>query len=182
MPEQAIKDRTAIAGIGWTAFSARSGTSIANLAAEASLNAIDDAGLKKVSDRRDRHVLLPVGHLQRPRSGGGARSRAVQPAHQRAPGRRLGVLGHRHSGHGGPRRPVQERARLPSHERTQRAAGAGAAHRAGCARPAAHGVSIGWSYRAPASYGGTRYPIEPSTPPSLSARAVRHRPRGPGRH
>jgi acetyl-CoA acetyltransferase len=43
--EQAIKDKTAIAGIGWTAFSKNSGTSVANLAAEASLKAIDDAGL-----------------------------------------------------------------------------------------------------------------------------------------
>jgi acetyl-CoA acetyltransferase len=47
MPEQAIKDRTAIAGIGWTAFSSNSGTSVANLAAEASLNAVADAGLTK---------------------------------------------------------------------------------------------------------------------------------------
>jgi acetyl-CoA acetyltransferase len=45
MPEQAIKDQTAIVGIGWTKFSAKSGTSVANLAAEASLNAIADAGL-----------------------------------------------------------------------------------------------------------------------------------------
>jgi 3-oxoacyl-[acyl-carrier-protein] synthase III len=47
MPQQAIKDQTAIAGIGWTAFSAKSGTTVANLAAEASLNAIADAGLSK---------------------------------------------------------------------------------------------------------------------------------------
>ena len=45
MPEQAIKNKTAIAGIGWTAFSKASGTSVANLAAEAGLNAIADAGL-----------------------------------------------------------------------------------------------------------------------------------------
>jgi acetyl-CoA acetyltransferase len=45
VPEQAIKDKTAIAGIGWTAFSKASGTSVANLAAEAALNAIHDAGL-----------------------------------------------------------------------------------------------------------------------------------------
>ena len=47
MPEQAIKDRTAIVGIGWTGFSARSGTTVANLAAEASLKAIADAGLSR---------------------------------------------------------------------------------------------------------------------------------------
>jgi acetyl-CoA acetyltransferase len=47
MPEQAIKDRTAIVGIGWTAFTAQSGTTVANLAAEASLNAIADAGIDK---------------------------------------------------------------------------------------------------------------------------------------
>jgi acetyl-CoA acetyltransferase len=47
MPEQALKDRTAIVGLGWTAFTARSGTTVANLAAEASLNAIADAGLAK---------------------------------------------------------------------------------------------------------------------------------------
>jgi acetyl-CoA acetyltransferase len=45
LPEQAIKNKTAIAGIGWTAFSKASGTTVANLAAEASLNAIHDAGL-----------------------------------------------------------------------------------------------------------------------------------------
>lgn len=45
MPEQAIKDKTAIAGIGWTGYSKASGTSVANLAARACLNAIDDAGL-----------------------------------------------------------------------------------------------------------------------------------------
>jgi acetyl-CoA acetyltransferase len=47
MPRQAISGRTAIAGIGWTAFTSQSGTSVANLAAEASLNAIADAGLSK---------------------------------------------------------------------------------------------------------------------------------------
>jgi acetyl-CoA acetyltransferase len=45
VPEQPIKDRTAIAGIGWTKFSRSSGTTVLNLAAEASLNAIRDAGL-----------------------------------------------------------------------------------------------------------------------------------------
>jgi acetyl-CoA acetyltransferase len=45
MPEQPIKDKTAIVGIGWTRFSRDSGTTVANLAAEASLNAIHDAGL-----------------------------------------------------------------------------------------------------------------------------------------
>jgi acetyl-CoA acetyltransferase len=44
---QPISDLTAIAGIGWTSFSARSGTTVANLAAEASLAAISDAGLSK---------------------------------------------------------------------------------------------------------------------------------------
>ena len=46
MPEQAIKDKTAIAGIGWTAFTRRSGVRTLTLAAEASLNAIADAGLE----------------------------------------------------------------------------------------------------------------------------------------
>jgi acetyl-CoA acetyltransferase len=45
MPEQAIKDKTAITGIGWTNFSRNSGTTVLNLAAEACLNAIADAGL-----------------------------------------------------------------------------------------------------------------------------------------
>ena len=45
MPEQAIKDKTAIAGIGWTAFTRKSGVRTLTLAAEASLKAIDDAGL-----------------------------------------------------------------------------------------------------------------------------------------
>ncbi|MGZ9174700.1 MAG: hypothetical protein ACXW52_24180, partial [Candidatus Binatia bacterium] len=46
MPEQAIKDKTAIAGIGWTAFTRKSGVRTLTLAAEASLNAIADAGLE----------------------------------------------------------------------------------------------------------------------------------------
>lgn len=45
MPEQPIKDRTAIVGIGWTAFTRQSGVTTLSLAAEASLNAIVDAGL-----------------------------------------------------------------------------------------------------------------------------------------
>src|SRR5437868_15051200 len=40
------KDKTAIVGIGWTAFSRNSGVSTMTIAAEASLKAIDDAGLK----------------------------------------------------------------------------------------------------------------------------------------
>src|SRR4051794_25453015 len=44
---QAISQQTAIAGIGWTAFTAKSGTTVANLAAQASLAAIDDAGLTR---------------------------------------------------------------------------------------------------------------------------------------
>src|SRR5690349_20035084 len=44
---QAISDRTAIAGIGYTAFTPNSGTTVAYLAAEASLKAIADAGLAK---------------------------------------------------------------------------------------------------------------------------------------
>jgi acetyl-CoA acetyltransferase len=43
--DRGIKDQTAIVGIGWTAFSRGSGTSTKNLAAQASLNAIADAGL-----------------------------------------------------------------------------------------------------------------------------------------
>ena len=46
MPEQAIKDKTAIVGIGWTAFSRNSGVTTLSLAAEASLKAIADAGLQ----------------------------------------------------------------------------------------------------------------------------------------
>ena len=46
MPEQAIKDKTAIVGIGWTAFSRNSGFTTLTLAAEASLKAIADAGLQ----------------------------------------------------------------------------------------------------------------------------------------
>lgn len=43
---QPIKDKTAIAGIGWTEFTRNSGVSTLTLAAQASLRAIDDAGLK----------------------------------------------------------------------------------------------------------------------------------------
>jgi acetyl-CoA acetyltransferase len=46
VPEQPIKDKTAIAGVGWTEFSRNSGVSTLTLATEASLKAIDDAGLK----------------------------------------------------------------------------------------------------------------------------------------
>jgi acetyl-CoA acetyltransferase len=46
MPELPIKDKTAIAGIGWSPFSKNSGTTVLNLAAQACLMAIDDAGLK----------------------------------------------------------------------------------------------------------------------------------------
>jgi acetyl-CoA acetyltransferase len=46
VPEQPIKDRTAIVGLGWTAYSRDSGTTVVNLAAEASLKAIADAGLQ----------------------------------------------------------------------------------------------------------------------------------------
>jgi acetyl-CoA acetyltransferase len=45
LPEQAIRDKTAIAGIGWTEFTKSSGTSVLNLASEACLKAIDDAGI-----------------------------------------------------------------------------------------------------------------------------------------
>jgi acetyl-CoA acetyltransferase len=45
MPELPIKDKTAIAGIGWSPFSKNSGTTVLNLAAQASLMAISDAGL-----------------------------------------------------------------------------------------------------------------------------------------
>jgi acetyl-CoA acetyltransferase len=41
-----LSDQTAIAGIGWTAFTKDSGTTVVNLAAEASLKAIEDAGLE----------------------------------------------------------------------------------------------------------------------------------------
>src|SRR5712692_4123115 len=41
-----IKDKTAIAGLGWSTFSRNSGTTVMNLAAEASLKAIEDAGLR----------------------------------------------------------------------------------------------------------------------------------------
>lgn len=46
MAEQSIKDKTAIVGIGWTAFSRKSGVTTMSLAAEASLKAIADAGLQ----------------------------------------------------------------------------------------------------------------------------------------
>ena len=45
MAMQAIRKKAAVTGLGWTAFTRRSGTSVANLVAQASLNAIDDAGL-----------------------------------------------------------------------------------------------------------------------------------------
>ncbi len=45
MSRPSINDQTAIAGIGWTAFTKASGTSVLNLTVEASLNAIADAGL-----------------------------------------------------------------------------------------------------------------------------------------
>jgi acetyl-CoA acetyltransferase len=45
MASGSINDQTAIAGIGWTAFSRDSGTTVLNLAAQASLRAIGDAGL-----------------------------------------------------------------------------------------------------------------------------------------
>ena len=45
MPEQPIKDKTAIVGIGWTEFSRRSGSTALTLATQASLNAVRDAGL-----------------------------------------------------------------------------------------------------------------------------------------
>ena len=46
MPEQPIKDKTAIVGIGWTEFTRNSGVSTLTLAADAGLKAIADAGLK----------------------------------------------------------------------------------------------------------------------------------------
>jgi acetyl-CoA acetyltransferase len=46
MGELPLKDKTAIAGIGWTSFSRNSRTTVMNLAAQACLLAIDDAGLK----------------------------------------------------------------------------------------------------------------------------------------
>jgi hypothetical protein len=51
MSEQPIKDKTAIAGIGWTPFSRQSGSTVMRLAAEASLNAIHDAGDPQQHDR-----------------------------------------------------------------------------------------------------------------------------------
>ena len=46
MPEQPLKDKTAIVGIGWTPFTRGSGVTTKTLAAQASLNAIADAGLQ----------------------------------------------------------------------------------------------------------------------------------------
>ncbi len=46
MAENPIMDKTAIVGIGWTPFTRRSGVSTAALAAQASLMAIEDAGLR----------------------------------------------------------------------------------------------------------------------------------------
>lgn len=46
MPTQPIKDKTAIVGIGWTAFTRKSGVSTLSLAGEASLKAVADAGLQ----------------------------------------------------------------------------------------------------------------------------------------
>src|SRR3569832_665415 len=45
----ALKDKYAIAGIGWTQFSKNSGRTVRSLASEACLKAVEDAGLK-VSD------------------------------------------------------------------------------------------------------------------------------------
>ena len=45
MGEQPIKDKTAIVGIGWTPFTRKTEAPVANIAAQASLMAIDDAGL-----------------------------------------------------------------------------------------------------------------------------------------
>ena len=45
MAIQAIRDKAAVSGLGWTPFTRGSGTSVGNLAAQASLMAIDDAGL-----------------------------------------------------------------------------------------------------------------------------------------
>ena len=42
----ALRDKYAIAGIGWTEFSKKSGRTVRSLASEASLKAIEDAGLK----------------------------------------------------------------------------------------------------------------------------------------
>src|SRR5439155_18717893 len=46
MPVQALSEKTAIAGLGWTEFTRGSGTTPAVLVARASLMAIEDAGLK----------------------------------------------------------------------------------------------------------------------------------------
>src|ERR1044071_2323396 len=46
MPEQAIKDKTAIVGVGWSGpYTRDSGTTVLDLGVKASLNAIFDAGL-----------------------------------------------------------------------------------------------------------------------------------------
>src|SRR5205809_7735533 len=45
MAAQALSEKTAIAGLGWTEFTRGSGTSAAVLVARASLMAIEDAGL-----------------------------------------------------------------------------------------------------------------------------------------
>ncbi|HLY64588.1 MAG TPA: lipid carrier protein IgrF [Chloroflexota bacterium] len=45
MPEQPIKDKTAIVGLGWTTFSRDSGRTVLDLTAEATVKAADDAGL-----------------------------------------------------------------------------------------------------------------------------------------
>lgn len=49
MIDRSIREKTAIAGIGWTAFARGAGTSTKSLAAQASLNAAADAGLS-ISD------------------------------------------------------------------------------------------------------------------------------------
>lgn len=46
MPEQPLKDKTAVVGIGWTPFTRSSGVTTMTLAAQASLMAIADAGLE----------------------------------------------------------------------------------------------------------------------------------------
>src|SRR5262249_53226026 len=51
---QAISGRTAITGIGWTAFTRSTDRSVLGLATEASLRAIDDAGL----DAADLHGVV----------------------------------------------------------------------------------------------------------------------------
>src|SRR5262245_52720185 len=46
MPEQSIKDKTAIVGVGWTAFSRKSGITTMSLTAETSLKTITDTKLQ----------------------------------------------------------------------------------------------------------------------------------------